>query len=247
MLAQKINMSAKRVVIVDDHTIVRNSLAALLSSDPDLDVVGQAGDGKEAVRQIGAWKPDLILVDLSMPGMSGVDVIREIRKRLPAVRIVVLTVYDQEEYVRESLTAGANAYVLKTAPQEELLAAIRDVLRGRTHLSPTVQEKVLAAYLDRRGSGSTTSTWDQVTHRERQILKLVAEGHSNREIAAYLCLSVKTVETHRSSLMRKLNIHKVQALTAFAIEHGVVETRDCSSRRTISKDGRPAVVNDRAF
>ncbi|HSA80696.1 MAG TPA: response regulator transcription factor [Geminicoccaceae bacterium] len=232
MITQTINMSAKRVVIVDDHTILRNSLAALLGSEADLEVVGQTGDGKEAVRQIGTWKPDLVLVDLSMPGMSGMDVIGEIRKRLPAVRIVVLTVHDQEDYVRASLAAGANGYVLKTAPQEELLAAVRDVLRGHTHLSPAVQDKVLAGYLDRPGRGSRKSPWNQVTHRERQILKLVAEGRTNREVAEYLCLSVKTVETHRSSLMRKLNLHKVQALTAFAIENGVVEMRHCSSGRS---------------
>jgi DNA-binding NarL/FixJ family response regulator len=236
-------MSAKRVVIVDDHAIVRHSLAVLLDSDPELEVVGQAGDGKEAVRGICQLKPDFVLVDLSMPGISGMDLICEIRKRLPAVRIVVLTVHDDEEYVHESLAAGANAYVLKTAPHEELLAAIRDVLRGHTHLCAKVQEVVLAGYLDRRGAGyldrrgrvSTHSKWSDVTLRERQILKLVAEGRTNREIAEYLCLSVKTVETHRSSLMRKLNLHKVAALTAFAIEKGVIEARHGSSEKSMTR------------
>jgi DNA-binding NarL/FixJ family response regulator len=218
-------MSAKRIVIVDDHAVVRHSLSVLLDFDPELEVVGQAGDGKEAVRGICQWKPDLVLVDLSMPGITGVDLICEIRKRCPAVRIVVLTVHDDEDYVRESLAAGANGYVLKTEPHHELLAAIREVLCGRTHLCAKAQEVVLAGYLDRRGGVSTRSKWSEVTLRERQVLKLVAEGNTNREIAAYLCLSVKTVETHRSSMMRKLNLHKVAALTAFAIENGVVEAR----------------------
>ena len=215
-------MSAKRLAIVDDHTLVREGVRALLASDPELQVVGEAHDGQEIVRRIHEWKPDLVVIDLSMPGITGMDAIREIRKRAPTVRIVVLTVHDNEEYVLESLEAGANAYVLKTATHEELLAAIKEVLRGHTHLSPSVQKKVVAAYLDRRGINGERSSWESITHRERQILKLVAEGHTNKEMAGYLCLSVKTVETHRSSLMKKLNLHKVSMLTAFAIEKGLL-------------------------
>lgn len=217
-------MSAKRVVIVEDQTIVRKGLVALLAPDSELEVVGEADDGQDAVRRIQQWKPDLVLVDLMMPGITGMDAIREMRRRAPNVRIVVLTIHDNEDYVLESLAAGANAYVLKTSTHEELLEAIRQVLRGHTHLSPSVQKKVVAAYLDRRGVESGAGAWHQVTPRERQILKLVAEGHTNKEIAQYLCLSVKTVETHRSSLMRKLDLHKVSALTAFAIDKGLIET-----------------------
>lgn len=215
-------MSRKRLVIVEDHTIVRDGLRALLAADGDLEIVGEAGDGQECVRRLNGWKPDLVLVDLSMPGITGIDVIREIKKRTPGVRIVVLTVHENEEYILESLEAGANGYVPKTSTYQELLAAMHHVLRGHTYLSPSVQEKVVAAYLDRRGVNGARSNWDGVTHRERQTLKLVAEGHTNRDIAAYLNLSVKTVETHRSSLMRKLNLHKVSALTVFAMDKGLV-------------------------
>jgi two-component system, NarL family, response regulator NreC len=233
-------MSAKRVAIVEDHTIVRKGVMALLASDPDLEVVGEADDGQEAIRGIARWKPDLILVDLLMPGISGIDTIREIRRRFPEVRIVVLTVHDHEEWVLDSLAAGANAFVLKTATREELLGAIHDVLRGHTYLSPSVQRKVVAAYLSRRGKESTNVSWNQVTQRERQILKLVAEGHTNKEIAKYLCLSVKTVETHRSSLMRKLNLHKVSALTAFAINKGLIETSSSAPGRSHSEGPKHA-------
>jgi DNA-binding NarL/FixJ family response regulator len=215
-------MSAKKVVIVEDHTLVREGLRALLEADSELELVGEASDGQEVVRRIHEWKPDLVLIDLSMPGITGIDAIREVKRRAPEVRFVVLTVHDNEEYVLDSLEAGANGYVLKTATHQELLAAVHDVLRGHTHLCPSVQQKVVAAYLDRTRTSRQRSSWESVTPRERQILKLVAEGHTNKEMASYLCLSVKTIETHRSSLMKKLNLHKVSMLTAFAIEKHLV-------------------------
>jgi DNA-binding NarL/FixJ family response regulator len=212
----------KRVVIVEDHAIIRNGLRALLQASSDLDVVGEARDGREAIRFAGELAPDLILTDLSMPGISGLDVIREIRRRYPDIKIIALTVHKTEEYIVASLEAGANGYVVKDANQEELMAAVSSVLAGNTYLSPQVTDKVVSAFLAGRSHSQSYTPWDMLTERERQVLKLVAEGHTNKAIADYLFISVKTVEKHRASLMRKLNLHNAPALTAFAMEKGLI-------------------------
>ena len=212
----------KRVVIAEDHAIIRNGLRALLHATPGFEVVAEAQDGREAIRLAGELAPDLVLTDLSMPGMSGLDVIREIRKRYPDIKIIALTVHKTEEYILASLEAGANGYVVKDANQEELLAAVSSVLAGNTYLSPQVTDKVVSAFLAGRSHAQPCTPWAMLTERERQVLKLVAEGHTNKEIAGYLFISVKTVEKHRASLMRKLNLHNAPALTAFAMEKGLI-------------------------
>jgi DNA-binding NarL/FixJ family response regulator len=163
------------------------------------------------------------LMDLSMPRMNGMDAIREIRKRVPDTKIVVLTVHKTEEYIVTALQAGADGYVLKDATHDELMMAVRNVLSGRRYISPGISEKVIEGYLERRRSAGPQTVWETVTHREREILKLIAEGHRNKEIAEYLCISVKTVEKHRANLMEKLDLHNVQALTTFAIEKGLID------------------------
>jgi DNA-binding NarL/FixJ family response regulator len=159
-----------------------------------------------------------------MPGIDGIEAITEIKRRFPQVRILVLTLHRTEEYIHESLKAGADGYILKDATHDELRVAIRSVLNGKTYLSPDISSKVLTVFLGGGKNGGFTSPWATVTHRERQVLKLVAEGHSNKFIADYLCLSVKTVEKHRSNLMRKLDLHNASGLTAFAIEKGLLHT-----------------------
>ena len=213
----------QRIVIAEDYTILREGLRALISSNPDYEVVGEAGDGHEAIQRVEKLKPHLVLMDLSMPRMNGMDAIREIRKRVPETKIVVLTIHKTEEYILATLKAGANGYVLKDATHDELMMAVANVLSGKRYISPGISEKVIEGYLEGRKSIKSHTSWDTVTHREREILKLIAEGYRNKGIAEYLCISVKTVEKHRANLMEKLDLHNAQALTAFAIEKGLVD------------------------
>ncbi len=212
----------QHILIAEDYTILREGLRALISADPDFEVIGEAEDGHEAIRLAEKLKPNLILMDLSMPRMNGMDAIREIRKRIPDTKIVVLTIHRTEEYILATFKAGANGYVLKDATHEELMLAVRNVLSGKRYISPGISEKVIEGYLDGRKTIKSQTSWETLTHREREILKLIAEGYRNKEIADYLCISVKTVEKHRANLMEKLDLHNVQALTAFAIEKGLV-------------------------
>lgn len=212
----------RRVLIVEDHTLLRVGLKALLAQDPDIEIVGEAGNGRDAIRLVTSLAPHLVLMDLTMPGTNGIEAIAEIKRRAPQVRVLVLTLHRADEYIHESLKAGADGYMLKDASHDELRVAIRSVLGGKTYLSPDISSKVVSGYLGGGDGSGFSSAWDTVTHREREVLKLVAEGRPNKYIAQYLCLSVKTVEKHRSNLMRKLDLHNASMLTAFAIEKGLV-------------------------
>ena len=230
----------RRIILVEDHTLLRAGLRALLCHDPDLEVVGEAANGRDAVRAISDLSPDLVIMDLTMPGMNGVEAIAQIKRHYPQVRILVLTLHRAEEYIHESLKAGADGYILKDASHDELRVAIRSVLNGKTYLSPDISNKVVSVYLGGGGkSGGSSSAWEAVTHRERQVLKLVAEGHANRFIAEYLCLSVKTVEKHRSNLMRKLDLHNASMLTAFAIGKGLLSGDSGSDFALSESEGLP--------
>ena len=211
-----------RVVIAEDHTIIREGLRSLLHQAKDFDIVGEAADGREALRLVERSKPDLVLTDLSMPRMDGTDVIGAIKKQSPHTKVIALTVHRAEEYVLATLRAGVDGYVLKEASYEELMMAIRSVLKGKHYLSPEISGKLIEGYLEGRKSYKLDSLWDTLTNREREILKLIAEGFKSREIADYLCISVHTVETHRSALMKKLNLHNTAALVALAMEKGIV-------------------------
>lgn len=216
-------MDAKhRIVIAEDHTILREGLRSLLSSDPGLDIVGEAQDGQEAIRCVEKLKPNLVLMDLSMPRMNGMDAIKEIKKRSPNTKILVLTVHKNEEYIVATLQAGADGYALKDATHAELGMAIKNVLSGSHYISPGISGRIIEGYLEGRKPLKLTSPLDTLTQRERGILKMIAEGYKNKEIADYLCISVKTVEKHRANLMQKLDLHSVSALTAFAMERGLV-------------------------
>ena len=213
----------KKIVIAEDHNILRAGLKALLQSNPEFEIIGEADNGRDAIRRVIELKPDLVIMDLSMPGMNGMDAIKEIKERMAEVRVLVLTVHSEEEYVMASLQAGANGYVLKDATQNELLIAAERVLDGKTYLSPDITEKVVNTYLNSNSEGKEPQTrWDTVTQRERQILKLIAEGHTNKSMAEYLCISVKTVEKHRANLMKKLDLHSVSALTTYALDKGII-------------------------
>ena len=216
-------MSEKqRIVIAEDHTILREGLRALLSSDPELEVVGEAEDGQEAIRVVEKVKPGLVLMDLSMPRMNGMDAIKEIKKRSPETKILVLTVHKTDEYILATLQAGADGYVLKDSTNVELRMAIKNVLGGKFFISPEVSGKLIEGYLENKRPLKPSTPWETLTSREKGILKLIAEGYKNKEIADFLCISVKTVEKHRANLMQKLDMHSVSALTALAIEKGLI-------------------------
>ena len=210
------------IVIAEDHTILREGLRALLSNHPDFDVVGEAEDGLQAVRRVEKLMPDLVLMDLSMPRTNGLVAINEIKKRFPATKIIALTVHKTEEYIFSTLQAGADGYVLKDARHAELVIAIEQVMKGRRYLSPQISGRVIEGYLDGKRTSNASSVWDTVTEREREVLKLIGEGYKNREIADYLCISLKTVEKHRANIMKKLDLHNTAALTALAIDKGLV-------------------------
>ncbi|OIP91186.1 MAG: DNA-binding response regulator [Syntrophobacteraceae bacterium CG2_30_61_12] len=215
-------MEQKRIFIAEDHTILREGLRALLSSQPDLQVIGEAADGLEAIRAVDQLAPDLVLMDLSMPRMNGLEAIAEIKRRCPSTKVLVLTVHRTEEYVLATFRAGANGYVLKDAGSDELEMAIRHVLAGSSYLSPKISDQVIAGYLAVKEADAPRSSWDLLTQREREVLKLVAEGRKNKEIADFLCISPKTVERHRANLMKKLDLHSAAELTAYALQRGII-------------------------
>jgi DNA-binding NarL/FixJ family response regulator len=210
------------IVLAEDHTILREGLKSLLSSQPDLKIVGEAGDGLEAIRCVRDHSPDMILLDLSMPRMTGLDAIKEIRRVNADTKIIVLTVHSTEEYILATLQAGADGYVLKEAHSTELMTAIRHVFAGRRYLSPSISGTIIDGLLQGKKASSIKSAWETLTQREREILKLIAEGHKNKDIADLLCISLKTVEKHRANLMEKLDLHNVAALTALAAEKGLI-------------------------
>jgi len=211
-----------RILLADDHAILRAGLRALFSAQPDLEVVDEVDNGKDAVRRAGELQPDIVVSDISMPKSNGTEAISDIKRRYPAIKVLVLTVHKEEEYVHVALDAGADGYVLKDDSQEDLINAIRSISTGKAYLSPGVCGNVVRGYLGHLSTGDLVPSWEKLSHRERQVLKLVAEGHRNKDIAQYLSISVKTVEKHRANLMKKLDLHHTSAVTAYAIEHGLL-------------------------
>ena len=212
----------QRILIADDHALFRACIRELLTKDPGMEVVGEAGNGREAIRAVAQISPHLVLMDLTMPEMNGMEAITEIKQRWPEVQVLVMTLHKAEDYVHAALKAGASGYILKDATEAEFRLAIRAVLQGKTYLSMDVSHSVVSGYLGRGNSSGAGSTYDSLTQREREVLKLVAEGKSNKYIAEFLSLSVKTVEKHRSNLMVKLALHNASGLTSYAIEKGLL-------------------------
>jgi two-component system response regulator NreC len=203
-------MLKQKVLIAEDHAILREGLRSLLSDTPELEIVGEAADGQEAIYLSRKLEPHLVLMDLSMPNINGTEAMRTIKRYNPAIKIIVLTVHKSEEYVRATLDAGANGYVLKDDTRDDLLNAITNIQKGNV-------------YLDSSTCTNFSAPWDQLTVREREITKLIAEGKKSREVAEYLSVSIKTVEKHRANLMRKLDLHNVSAITKYAIENNLVQ------------------------
>lgn len=217
-------MGKIRVLLADDHTILRQGLRKILEADPSFEVVGEAGDGREAVKKAEALKPDVVVMDISMPILNGIEATRQIAKSLPKTKILILTVHENDQLATEILNAGATGYLLKDAASEELIAAIRAVYRGDSYLSPSIAKRVIAQYLDfARGKVPPEEKFSDLTAREREILQLIAEGYSNKEIAQMLYISEKTVKTHRENIMRKLDLHSVAELVRYAIRRGIIQ------------------------
>ena len=212
-----------RIVIAEDYTIVRQGLKSLLDSFNDLQVVGEAVDGKEAIESVERLKPDLVLMDLSMPKTGGITAIKEIKKHLPETKVLALTVHKTEGHVRMALEAGADGYILKDASCAELEMAIRNIADGKSYLSPEISNGIIRGYLSGVNSGETATKTESLTPREVEVMKLIAEGYKSREIADYLSISINTVDKHRANLMRKLDLHSASALTHFALKEGLVD------------------------
>jgi DNA-binding NarL/FixJ family response regulator len=212
----------KKIVIAEDQTIVRKGLRSLLESEDDIEVVAEAADGLEAIKCVEQYAPDLLLLDLAMPKMSGLSALKDIKERFNDTRILVLTFHTSEEYILEAFANGADGYCLKNDTHSELLTAINSLLAGKSFISPSVSEKVLEGYLEGRQKLKKETSWESLTKREKQVLKLVGEGYSSVEIGEMLNISSKTVDKHRSNIMNKLNLHSASALTAYAIEKGLL-------------------------
>jgi DNA-binding NarL/FixJ family response regulator len=210
------------VVIADDHEVVRQGLRSLLRSEADLRVVGEASDGQEALREIEKHEPDLALLDIAMPVMTGIEVVRQTRKVSPRTRTVILSMYADEAHVAEALRGGASGYVLKDARSSELIDGIRNVLAGRRYLSPPLTQRAIDAYVEKIESAGL-DPYDMLTARERQILQLAAEGFTNQEIGEQLFISARTVESHRGNLMKKLGLRTFTELILFAVKRGLVK------------------------
>ena len=209
------------IVLADDHQVVRKGLKALLSAEADLSVVGEAGDGLETVQLVERLKPDILVLDLMMSGINGLEVTRQLNKKGVKTGIVILSMHNNEAYVLEALRSGAKAYILKDSPPDELTRAIREVSSGRRYLSSPLTERAIAAYTQ-KAEVKLIDPYEQLTTREREILQLAAQGCTNSEIASRLYISPRTVETHRTNLMRKLGLHNHTQLIQFAIQHGII-------------------------
>ena len=213
-------MRPTRVLLAEDHALVRSGIRALLEDLAGVDVVGEAANGREAVEFVATQRPDVVLMDLTMPELNGLDATARIRREFPEVRVLVLSMHGDEEYVTQSLRAGASGYLLKNAGRAELEIALRAVARGEHYLSPAVSRTVVAEFV--QSGGERRTPLERLTPRQREVLQLIAEGSSTKEIAVKLDLSIKTVESHRAQLMHRLDIHDVPGLVRYAIRAGLV-------------------------
>ena len=210
-------MKTYRVVLADDHILVRRGLRRILEENPNLEIAGEAGDGLELVSVLHKIDPDLVILDVSMPHLRGIEAIPEIRQIRPAVKVLVLTMYREEEYLHQAISAGANGYLLKEDAEGELFTAIENIQRGKIYISPSLVDQSMQNWVRLRRGEDDAGLAESLTVRQREILKLIAEGKSNKEIGDLLCISVRTVERHRANMMNKLNVRKTAELVRYAL------------------------------
>lgn len=215
--------STIRILIAEDHAIVREGIRMILEAEPDFDVVGEAKDGRAAVELAQKLAPNVVVMDISMPQLTGIDATAQIRRLCPNTRVLILTMHEEESYVFQLLRAGASGYVLKRAAAQDLVEAVRSASRGEAVLYPSVARNVVKDYLNRLQSGEGRNRYDGLTDREREILVLVADGLTNEQIAERLRISVKTVQTHRAHIMEKLDLHDRSLLVRYAVRKGLIE------------------------
>jgi two-component system, NarL family, response regulator NreC len=213
-----------RILIADDHTIVRHGLTRLIDEQPDLKVIGEATNGHMAVEKATELKPDIIIMDIAMPRMNGIEAAKRIRKQSPKTKILILSMYSHEHYIHELLETGVSGYLLKDASGRDIITAIRSAMRNETFLSPTISTMLVETYLSpNRKCSSIAERYNQLSNREREVFQLIGEGHSTRDIADMLCVSISTIKSHRSKIMEKLNIDSPVKLIHFAIQLGLVD------------------------
>lgn len=215
-----------RILVADDHTLIRRGIVGPLVEQPDMEVVGEAGDGLEAIALTAETSPDILLLDVAMPGLNGIEVTRRVSREQPEVRILILTMHDREDYFFKALQAGASGYIMKGSDVQDLLAAVRAVHAGEVYLFPTVTKKLLADYLRHVEAGSAVDTYDGLTDREREVLSMIASGMTGPQIAEELHLSPHTIRTHRDHIMEKLGLHSRTELVKYAIRTGLLTLDD---------------------
>jgi len=216
-------MARIRVLVADDHAIVREGVRMILAKEPDIEVIGEAGDGQQALDLAATLRPQVVIMDISMPGMGGIEATQRLRAAQPDVQVLALTMHEDETYVFQLLRAGAAGYVLKRAAAQDLVQAVRAAARGEAFLYPSVARKVVEDYLKRVETGEERERYDGLTAREKEILTLIAQGLSNHQIAEQLYISIKTVQTHRAHILEKLGLHDRTELVRYAIRKGLIE------------------------
>ena len=215
-------MSSLRLLLADDHTVVRQGLRKVLEECPHWQVVAEAGDGREAVRQAEELKPDVAIIDVAMPLLNGIETTRQIVRRSPGTRVLVLSMHSDEAYVNQILKAGATGYLLKDSADVDLLQAVDAVSKGKSFFSPGIAKVMLDDYVRQLADKGITDRYESLSEREREIFQLIAEGKANKEIAALLCISPSTVETHRARIMEKLDLHSAAEIVLYAVRRGVI-------------------------
>ncbi|MGA8538791.1 MAG: response regulator transcription factor [Terriglobales bacterium] len=229
-----------RILIADDHEVIRRGLSTLLQAHDGWEVCGEAKDGREAVEMAKQLKPDVVIVDIGMPNLNGLAATRQLSQQNPQQKIIVLTITDSDQVIREALDAGARGFVLKSDAARDLVSAVEALQRDRMFFTPRVNDMVLAGFLDKgiNGSGEEIPQLPKLTPREREVIQLLAEGKSSKEVACLLNLSTKTAETHRSNIMRKLDIHSIRDLVVYAVKNDIIQVQMPSALAAPS--GRPA-------
>jgi two-component system response regulator NreC len=215
-------MSTVRVLVADDHTIIRSGLRHLIEKESDIEVAGEAADGREALELTEQLRPDVVLLDITMPKLNGIDVSRQIAAKLPKISIIILSMHSDESYVLKSLKAGARGYLLKDSAESDIINAIRAVSRGKAYFSPEISRMLVDDYIRQLQQRGVEDSYELLSSREREIFQLLAEGHSNKEISTMLNLSPHTVETHRGNIFEKLNLHSLPELILYAVRKGVI-------------------------